>query len=152
MCHQSVGLIARHLEAAGLPTIGFTSARTITARANPPRSVFVDLPLGHTTGLPGDADGQRRILREGLTAAHAMTAPGTIHDLPYRFIDDEWKTNPLGWSRKRQDAGRSGSSSGDSRTGRSDEPVYQSDDDRRAAEAVDWDDQCLECIGLAGPA
>ena len=52
--------------------MGFTSARTITASANQPRAVFVDLPLGHTTGLPGDAEGQRRILVEGLRAAEAI--------------------------------------------------------------------------------
>jgi D-proline reductase (dithiol) PrdB len=148
VCHQSVGLIARHIEAAGMPTIGFTSARTITASANPPRSVFVDLPLGHTTGLPNDAEGQRRLLTEGLHEAVAISEPGAIVDLPYRFVDDEWKANPLGWSRKRQSSGAASKPSGDSRTGRSDEPRYQNDDDRVAAEAVSWDDQCLTCIGL----
>ena len=128
--------------------MGFTSARTITAAANPPRSVFVDLPLGHTTGLPNDPDGQRRLLTEGLEAAVAITEPGTIVDLPYRYIDDDWKANPLGWSRKRQNAGSASKRSGDSRTGRSSEPQYQNDDDRAAAEAVDWDDQCLTCIGI----
>ena len=150
MCHQSVGLIARHLEAAGVPTIGFTSARSITVSANPPRSVFVDLPLGHTTGLPNDVDGQRTLLTEGLSAASALTGPGVV-DLPYRYVDDEWKAAPLGWSRKRQSSGRASKPSGDSRTGRSAEPQYQSDDDRQAAEAVDWDDQCLVCVGLDGP-
>ncbi len=128
--------------------MGFTSARTITASANQPRSVFVDLPLGHTTGLPDDPAGQRLILTEGLTAAAAITVPGTIVDLPYRYVDDEWKANPLGWSRKRQDGGQARQSSGDSRTARSETPVWQSDDDRLAAEAVSWDDQCRVCIGL----
>jgi hypothetical protein len=146
VCHQSVGLIARQLEAAGLPTVGFTSARTITASANQPRAVFVDLPLGHTTGLPDDPVGQRRILTEGLRAAEAITEPGAIVDLPFRYVDDEWKANPLGWSRKRQDGGQSGQSSGDSRTSRSDAPVYQNDADRAVAEATDWDDQCRVCI------
>ena len=148
MCHQSVGLIARHLEATGIPTIGFTSARTITASANPPRSVFVDLPLGHTTGLPDDPDGQRQLLTEGLRSAAAITEPGTIVDLPYRYVDDDWKANPLGWSRKRQTSGAASKPSGDSRTGRSDQPRYQNDDDREAAEAVSWDEQCRTCIGL----
>lgn len=157
MCHQSVGLIARQLEAAGIPTLGFTSARTITASANQPRAVFVDLPLGHTTGLPGDPVGQRRILLDGLRAGTAITEPGTIVDLPYRYVDDDWKADPLGWSRKRQDAARtggsgssagSGSGGGDSRTPRSPTPVWQTDDDRLAAEAVPWEDQCRVCIGL----
>ncbi|MEM7325052.1 MAG: hypothetical protein AAF531_18330 [Actinomycetota bacterium] len=148
MCHQSVGLIARHIEAAGYPTIGFTSARTITASANPPRSAFVDVPLGHTTGGPNDPDGQRRILTDGLTGAAALDQPGGIVDLPYRWVDDDWKADPLSWSRKRQDGGLSGKPAGDTRTGRSAEPVYQSDADRQAAAAVAWEDQCLVCIGV----
>lgn len=131
-----------------MSTITFTSARTITASANPPRSVFVDLPLGHTTGLPHDAAGQRRLLTEGLQAAVAITEPGTIVDLPYRYLDDDWKANPLGWSRKRQEAGTAAKSAGDSRTGRSAKPRYQSEDDRLAAEAVPADEQCLSCLGI----
>ncbi|MFV0526996.1 MAG: hypothetical protein ACK5RL_21135 [Acidimicrobiales bacterium] len=127
----------------------FTSARSITERANPPRSVFVDLPLGHTTGLPGDVAGQQSILREGITAGLAMTEPGTIVDLPYRYVDDDWKANPLGWSRKRQDHGSSGRPSGDTRTGRSDQPQYQTEADRAAADTVPFDDQCRVCLGLA---
>jgi hypothetical protein len=141
--------------------VGFTSARTITASANPPRSVFLDLPLGHTTGLPGDREGQRRILSQGLTAAAAMTEPGSIHDLDFRFVDDDWKAEPLSWSRKRQE--RAGSAPeppsaaageslpADTRTPRSDEPVYQTPEDAAAAAQVDWDSQCLVCIGLAPP-
>ncbi len=148
MCHQSVGLIARHLEAAGLPTLGFTSARTITASANPPRSVFLDLPLGHTTGPPNDAETQRRILVDGLTAGAAIAETGTIVDLAYRWKDDDWKADPLSWSRKRQDRGETSSPAGDTRSGRSADPRYQTDDDRVAAEQTDWDDQCLVCLGV----
>ncbi len=113
--------------------------------------MFVDLPLGHTTGLPGDAEGQRRILHEGLEAGLAMTAPGSIHDLEYRYVDDDWKRDPLSWSRRQQDEGRSGTPAGDTRSGRQAEPVYQSDDDRQAAEAVGWADQCRTCLGLPDP-
>ncbi len=147
MCHQSVGLIARHLEANGFPTVGFTSARTITASANPPRSVFLDLPLGHTTGPPNEPETQRRILSEGLIAGMALSNPG-IADLPYRYIDDDWKADPLSWSRRRQEAGATKKAGGDTRTDRSDEPQYQSDDDAAAAAAVRHEDQCLTCIGL----
>ncbi|MGB5755858.1 MAG: hypothetical protein WBM50_03005 [Acidimicrobiales bacterium] len=128
--------------------MGFTSARTITAAANPPRSVFLDVPLGHTTGGPGDPEGQRRILIDGLSAGVSITEPGTIVDLHYRWRDDAWKADPLSWSRKRQDNRQTSRPAGDTRTGRSDEPRYQNDDDRRAAEAVDWNDQCQVCLGL----
>ncbi len=118
--------------------------------------MFVDLPLGHTTGLPGDADGQRLILTDGLNAAAAITEPGTIVDLDLRYVDDDWKDEPLSWSRKRQDGGRTGGTTSpagegrraDTRTARSADPVYQSDDDRMAAEAVPEAEQCLACLGL----
>ena len=81
-----------------------------------------------------------------------MVEPGTIVDLPWRWRDDDWKTDPLSWSRKRQDRGRSESrSGGDTRTARSDQPVYQSEADQTAAEAVAFDDQCLVCLGIDAP-
>lgn len=83
----------------------------------------------------------------------AMTEPG-FAELDYRYIDDDWKVDPLSWSRKQQDnkqseaAGNSEKKGGDTRTGRSAEPVWQHEDDAAAASAVDWDEQCLVCIGL----
>ncbi len=149
MCHQSVGLIGRHLEAAGFPTLGFTSAYSITASANQPRSVFLDVPLGHTTGGPNDPETQRSILRTGLQAGASMAAPGTIIDLPWRWRDDDWKADPLSWSRRRQDSGQTRKPAGDTRSGRSDEPRYQTDEDRAAAEAASFEDQCLSCLGIS---
>lgn len=138
MCHQSIGLIARHLEAAGFPTLGLTSARSITEAANPPRSIFVDLPLGHTAGPPNDPAAQQRIIGDALRLGAAMTQPsdgepGRIADLDLRWHDNSWKQNPLSWSRKLEDAGASGSDAGDTRTGRSDEPQWQLDEDESAA-------------------
>ncbi|MEM8922275.1 MAG: hypothetical protein AAGD35_02160 [Actinomycetota bacterium] len=77
-----------------------------------------------------------------------MTVPGAIVDLPYRFVDDDWKADPLSWSRRQQNAGLSGQSAGDTRGGRTDQPVYQSDADRIAAEAFDPEEQCLTCLGI----
>lgn len=150
MCHQSVGLISRTLEAAGYPTLGFSSALSITRRVNPPRVAFLDVPLGHTTGPPNDADIQRRILTDGLTTGRALDKPGVV-ELPYRWCDDDWKRDGLSWSRKRQAAGTSGQPGGDTRTARSSEPQYQSDADREAAAAVPWGEQCLVCVGVPAP-
>lgn len=120
--------------------------------------MFLDVPLGHTTGGPNDPETQRAILQAGLQAGFgagpddetAMTEPGTIVDLPWRWRDDDWKTDPLSWSRRRQDSGQSGSPSGsDTRTARSDQPRYQSEADQAAAEAVSFDDQCRVCLGIS---
>jgi hypothetical protein len=112
------------------------------------RFKVVNESLGHTAGGPNDAEGQRRILIDGLTGAAALDEPGGIVDLPYRWVDDDWKADPLSWSRKRQDGGRSGKPAGDTRTDRSAEPVYQNDADRQAAAETPWEDQCLVCIGV----
>jgi hypothetical protein len=129
-----------------------TSARTITARANPPRSVFLDLPLGHTSGPPNDRAVQTRIVREALERGAAITEPGTIIDLDYRWHHDRWKRAPLSWSRSR-DLGDVPADSGtnDTRTARIAEPQYQTQADREAAAAVRWSDQCDTCLGLPGP-
>jgi len=58
---QSVGLIARVVEESGIPTISVSSARDITELVKPPRSVFVNFPLGHETGRPPDEDYQGRL-------------------------------------------------------------------------------------------
>ncbi len=87
-----------------------------------------------------------------------MTEPGSVHHLDLRYIDDDWKAAPLSWSRKRQNAkdsapvaAASGDKPGDTRTPRSAEPVYQTADDAAAAALVDWETQCLACIGLVPP-
>ena len=45
-----MGLIARQIEAVGIPTLSMTSALSITRAVHPPRGAFLDYPLGHTTG------------------------------------------------------------------------------------------------------
>jgi hypothetical protein len=117
--------------------------------------VFLDAPLGHTSGPPDDAAMQRHIVRRALELGVEMTTPGTIDELDLRWHHDDWKSAPLSWSR-RGDAGRgtdrgAPAKSGDSRTERSSTPQYQSDADRLAAEALDCDEQCRTCLGLPTP-
>jgi len=87
-----VGLIARVIEAAGVPTLTMTSAWDITAAVCPPRSAFVHYPLGHQTGRPNDLDGQTAIVRAALEAAWRLEHPGEIVRLPFRWEgDDGWE-------------------------------------------------------------
>jgi len=116
-----VGLVARHTEAAGIPTLCVTSARDITRAVNPPRAAFLDFPLGHTTGKPHEPDLQRQILVEALSSFETMTAPGSMKELPFRWSEDEeWKAKAF--------------AEGDDRTPRHDTPQYQDEGDRRLAE------------------
>jgi D-proline reductase (dithiol) PrdB len=83
-----VGLIARVIEAAGVPTLCMTSAWDITDAVAPPRSVFVHHPLGHQTGARGDAEGQSALVRDALEAGVAIQRPGEIVELPQRWTGD----------------------------------------------------------------
>ena len=85
-----MGLIARSIEAAGVPTISLTSAWDITEAVAPPRSVFVHHPLGHTTGRAGDPEGQLALVRAALNSG-MQAKRGEIVRLPF-----EWKDEP-GW-------------------------------------------------------
>ena len=62
MCNQSVGLIQSFIEKQGIPTSSISLLREVTQKVNPPRSLFVDLPLGYPLGRPHDAEMQREIL------------------------------------------------------------------------------------------
>ncbi len=92
MCHQSVGLIAREVEAAGIPTLCMTSAYDIMQAVNPPRAVFLNYPLGHQTGKPDNPANQRAIVLAALNAFETISKPGTIIELPY-----VWDANDRRW-------------------------------------------------------
>ena len=134
MCHQSIGLIARDLEKAGIPTTSLTSAWSITAAARPPRAAFLDYPLGHTSGKPLDRADQLTCVQGALDLLESAKEPGTIVDLHRVWSeDDSWKRHPL----------TSGKGPGDGRTARTDEPVYQEEEDRVRAEQALGACRCL---------
>jgi len=83
-----VGLIAREIEAAGVPTLGMTSAWDITQAVAPPRSVYVHHPLGHQTGAVGDVSGQLALVKAALDAGVAIREPGGIAALQLRWPED----------------------------------------------------------------
>lgn len=49
-----MSLVARHLEAAGIPTVVMGSARDIVEQCGVPRFLYVDFPLGNPCGKPWD--------------------------------------------------------------------------------------------------
>jgi hypothetical protein len=121
-----VGLIAREIESRGIPTVCLSSAWSIMASVRPPRSVFLDYPLGHTAGPRDDADTQIRILRDAVAALADELPPGSIRALPYPWPGgDDWKATAM--------QPTTGGRHRDDRTERSDEPQYQFPDDREAA-------------------
>lgn len=95
MCQQSVGLIQRVLDEAGLCTISLTLVKEITAQIKPSRALFVEHPFGHTFGDVGDQALQRQILMDMLRSAVEVAQPGTIHTLPYQWAKDDLRERQL---------------------------------------------------------
>lgn len=77
-----MGLVARVIEEHGIPTVLVSTGRDLTAQVRPPRSLFVNFPMGNPFGRPFDTAMQRRILREALRLAETATEPGTLVELP----------------------------------------------------------------------
>ena len=135
-----MGLIARHLEAAGLPTLCMSAAYSITRSVNPPRSVFLDFPLGQTCGRPDDPQERREIMQTALEQMSSL-GPGEIFRLPFPFADsDEWK-NTVMRPVQNSDGTRQ---MNDFRTPRLDSPQFQYDADRGAA-----DPKCPSCVFIS---
>jgi hypothetical protein len=87
-----VSLVARHLEANGIPTVVFGCARDIVESARVPRFVFTDFPLGNPCGRPFDAPMQHEILEAGLRLLETAEAPAPTVTMPYVWSDDaRWK-------------------------------------------------------------
>jgi hypothetical protein len=78
-------LIARAIEEAGIPTVSMSSAFDITSLVKPPRTFFVNYPLGHTTGKPFDKQNQMEIIKTALGTAKDITEPARIVELSYQW-------------------------------------------------------------------
>jgi hypothetical protein len=72
-----VSLVARHVEANGIPTVVIATARDIVESAAVPRLLFVDFPLGAPCGEPWNATQQRDVLEMAFRLLETATAPRT---------------------------------------------------------------------------
>jgi D-proline reductase (dithiol) PrdB len=77
LCHQSIGLVARALELAGIPTMTLAVLKEIVESVRPPRVALYDGELGSVSGLPNFPEHQRRILDEALRLIEPMDQAGT---------------------------------------------------------------------------
>jgi D-proline reductase (dithiol) PrdB len=75
LCHQSMGLAARALEAAGVPTMMLAVDREAAERVRPPRAAYYAGELGSVAGRPNWPEHQRRILDESLRLLEPMDQP-----------------------------------------------------------------------------
>lgn len=92
MCHQTVSLVARLLEADGIPTVVLGCAKDIVELAGVPRYLFSDFPLGNPAGRPHDLASQDFTLELALRVLESAPAARTTVQSPLRWSDDpDWK-------------------------------------------------------------
>jgi hypothetical protein len=92
VCHQTVSLAARLLEAAGIASVVMGCAKDIVETVGVPRFLFSDFPLGNAAGRPNDTASQARTLDLALSLLEAAPAPRTTVQSPLRWsADADWK-------------------------------------------------------------
>ncbi len=92
VCHQTVSLIARHLEANGIPTVVMGCAKDIVEHCGVPRFLFSDFPLGNSAGRPHDAESQAFTLELALRVLESAPGPRTTVQSPLRWSKNaDWK-------------------------------------------------------------
>jgi D-proline reductase (dithiol) PrdB len=92
VCHQTMSLAARHLEANGIATVVMGSAKDIVEHAGVPRFLFSDFPLGNAAGKPNDPASQALTLELALRLLESAPVARTTVQSPLRWSDDaDWK-------------------------------------------------------------
>src|SRR5262247_597634 len=92
VCHQTTALVARHLEANGIPTVVMGCAKDIVEHAAVPRFLFSDFPLGNSAGRPHDVASQSLTLELALRLLESASGPLTTMQSPLRWSEDaSWK-------------------------------------------------------------
>ena len=88
-----MGLVARHLEEAGVPTVVVGSARDIVEECGVARFLFSDFPLGNPCGVPYDREMQHAIVGHALDLLETARLPRTTVQTPYVWSlgDEDWK-------------------------------------------------------------
>jgi D-proline reductase (dithiol) PrdB len=92
VCHQTISLVARHLEANGISTVVMGCAKDIVEHAAVPRFLFSDFPLGNSAGKPHDPTSQAFTLEFALRVLETAPGPQTTVQSPLRWsTDSSWK-------------------------------------------------------------
>lgn len=73
------------MEEHGIATVNVSTGRDLTAQVRPPRSLFVNHPMGNPFGRPGEIARQREILLAALRMLETCREPGALVDL-----DTDW--------------------------------------------------------------
>ncbi len=92
ICHQSQSLLARYLEAAGIPTVIMGAAKDIVEYCGVPRLLFSDFPLGNAAALPNNIQSQDSNFELALRLLEGAPAARTTVQSPLVWASDpSWK-------------------------------------------------------------
>lgn len=91
-----MGLIARTIEAAGIPTVSIIGLKEIAEKVRPPRAVHLKWPFGHPLGEPGNRAQQLSLIHYALRALYDMSEPGTILEPGWAWRRQRY-TEPTDW-------------------------------------------------------
>ena len=87
-----MGLIARHLEANGLPTVIIGSAIDIIEHCGVPRFLYTDFPLGNPCGVPYDHEMQLSIINQAIALFRSSSETNTTERTTYIWSkDNSWR-------------------------------------------------------------
>ena len=87
-----MSLVARHLEANGIPTIVMGSAKDIVEWVGVPRFLFSDFPLGNPAGRPKDLASQAFTMELALKVLESAPGARTTVQSPLRWsASADWK-------------------------------------------------------------
>lgn len=92
ICHQTLSLVARYLEAHDIATVLMACAKDIVEHVGVPRVLFSDFPLGNGAGKPHDKASQAATLELALRVLESAPAARTTVQSPQRWSDQwQWK-------------------------------------------------------------
>ena len=86
-----MSLVARHLEANGIPTLIIGSAIDVVEHCGVARYLHSDFPLGNPCGKPYDKNMQHGIISQGLALFRTATKPNTSERTPYEWGENSWR-------------------------------------------------------------
>ena len=75
LCHQTMSLVGRAVESAGVPTMMLAVDRGVVEQARPPRAAYYPGEFGCVVGKPGWPQYQRRVLDEALRLIEPIDQP-----------------------------------------------------------------------------
>jgi hypothetical protein len=87
-----VGLVARVVEASGIPTVTLNMIWRYQKLVGMPRIAAVEHPFGRPYGDVGDRETQSAVLRAALDVFNTAKEAGHIEHLPFRWHEDPKET------------------------------------------------------------